>query len=161
MKYNQSSNNNLDICRTEPQKSDVKIYEDYCELSIFSKGTLTKPTVAQSIANVKKSFPTLETGFYEVLSQRVTELGFTDERLQAAVKNVIDTCIYPQPTIAQFISYDRNMKLFTYQQMLKMLNDNENVFKSYSSVRIFADQVQPLYASNNDIVRYGLERWNK
>ena len=53
------------------------------------------------------------------------------------------------------------MKLFTYQQMLKMLNDNENVFKSYSSVRIFADQVQPLYASNNDIVRYGLERWNK
>lgn len=54
---------------------------------------------------IKKSFPSLEAEFYDILCDRLKENEVTDNELTEAVNHVIDTCIYPTPTIAQFITY--------------------------------------------------------
>lgn len=57
---------------------------------------------------VSQAFPTLPEPFYDLLCERIKEHGFTDERLKKSVNYVIDHCIYPTPTIAQFISFDKD-----------------------------------------------------
>ncbi len=46
------------------------------EISVY-KGSLTTPAVIASIARIKKSFPTLPIGFYEILSERLKENHLT------------------------------------------------------------------------------------
>ena len=76
------------------------------------RGPLTSLAIVNYIALIKKAFPALPLGFYDVLTDRLTEHGFCDDRFRDAVIHVIDTCPYPTPTIANFISYDKKIPCF-------------------------------------------------
>jgi hypothetical protein len=58
------------------------------------------------MSRIKKAFPTLPVEFYDILCERLKAKGFTDERLLATVNGVIDTCKYPTPTVAHFMTFD-------------------------------------------------------
>lgn len=109
---------------------------------------------------IRNSFPNLEDGFYEILQERLKDKGFTDKKLNEAVNHVIDNCIYPTPTIANFLSFDKHIKLYTYEQMLK-LNDelSGQAFKFYRPISINNSE-KPMYANKNDIKKYNLIKWN-
>ena len=77
-------------------------------VSIY-KGVLTTQGIIEGVAIIKKSFPSLPVDFYDILIDRLKANGFNDDRLKAAVVHVIDTCVYPTPTIANFISYDKKI----------------------------------------------------
>ena len=67
----------------------------------------------------------------------VLQNGFSDERFTDAVNHVIANCIYPTPTIAQFISYDRTERLYTHSEMVEMVNaGNKNAFKQLTKIEI-------------------------
>jgi hypothetical protein len=106
------------------------------------------------------AFPTLPKGFYDILADRIKENGFCDDRLNDSINHVIDNCIYPQPTIAQFISYDKKVKLYNHNDIVKMLTDNPDSFKSYRPVKVNKLN-RPMYTHINDIEMYGLELWDK
>ena len=90
------------------------------EMSIY-RGELTKICLGESIMKLKQTFPSLPNDFYDVFSDRITDNKFNNDRLKASINHVIDNCVYPVPTIAQFISFDKHIKLYTYQDMMKML----------------------------------------
>jgi hypothetical protein len=73
------------------------------------KGELTTQGIIEGVSVIKKSFPSLPIDFYDVLIDRLSANGIGDDRFRNAVVHVIDTCIYPTPTIAQFISYDKRI----------------------------------------------------
>lgn len=127
-------------------------------MSIY-KGNLTTQFVIESVSKIKKSFPGLTKEFFDVFSERIKENKFTDSRLQDAINHVIDNCIYPTPSIAQFISYDKRIKLYTYHDIVRMQDQTQHAFKSYRPVKIFGLN-KPMYASENDIINYNLERWD-
>jgi len=122
---------------------------------------LTPRNTAVMIKKIQQTFPTLPEGFYAVLMDRIKANDFTDQRLKDAVTHVVDNCIYPTPTIAQFVSFDRRMKLYTYNQVLK-LNDEllGKAFEFYRSVRI-GNNEKPIYAHANDIKEFNLTLWKK
>jgi len=66
---------------------------------------------------IKKAFPSLSGDFYDILCERIKENNFSDKELINAINHVIDTCIYPVPTIANFIlfkhedSVERDLRL--------------------------------------------------
>lgn len=128
-------------------------------LSIY-QGVLDERGIAQASKKIEGAFPNLESGFYQVFFDRIKMHGFTNERLLDAIDHVIDTCEYPNPTIAKFISYDQKIQLFTYDQMIKKSHEMQGIFKLYSSVQI-ADLKSPLWASNQDIEKYKLKRFRK
>jgi hypothetical protein len=66
------------------------------------------PILTSNIAKIKKAFPALPVEFYDILCEKIKEHNFTDHRLVKAVNHVIDSCIYPTPTIAQFITFDKD-----------------------------------------------------
>jgi len=92
--------------------------------------------------------------FYEVLDERFADNKFTDERLRDAVNHVIDTCIFPTPTIAQFISFDRRYKVFTGEEMLKKMDEQgAEIRKCYQVL----DVPELVYVHMNDVKKYNLK----
>ena len=123
------------------------------ELSIYT-GKLTLPVIARGMAKIKKSFPGLPEGFYEVFAERLKANGFTDERLNDAITHVIDTCIYPTPTIAQFISFDKRVKTYSYHQLVNLIEDGDNM-NNYQSFK-FKDRPIRVWIHKNDVAMYNI-----
>jgi hypothetical protein len=131
----------------QPQSSELSK-----EISIY-KGDLTQRTVVQNIAIIKKSFPALPIGFYDVFIDRIKANGFNDARLNDAVTHVIDNCVYPTPTIAQFISFDRKIKTYTYSEYCKFCD--EGLGNLYEPV-VLQGRSKPVWIHVNDIEQYKL-----
>lgn len=124
------------------------------EVSIYT-GPLTPKVIFECVAKAKTAFPALTADFFEILSQRIRENGFTDDRLRDAVAHVIDTCPYPTPTIANFISFDRTFKVLTYDQMLKYNDEHPGVWELYKPVK-FPDRKNPVFVHQDDVEKYNL-----
>ena len=121
---------------------------------------LTAENTTLNMVKIQKVFPALNKEFYDIFQERLKDKGFTDKKLNDAVNNVIDTCIYPTPTIANFLRYDRNIKLYSYEQMIKLNNEYAGqAFKYFRPVKI--DNLEkPMYASKTDIEKYDLIKWD-
>lgn len=95
---------------------------DQYEISLYTDELTTKGIVS-NIKRIKLAFPQLESGFYDVLTDMVRDDKFTDQRFKDAVDHVIRTCVYPQPTIAQFLSFDKKLKINSYNDMCKLVEE--------------------------------------
>lgn len=104
-------------------------------ISVYS-GELTKENLVACITSIKASFPALPVEFYTILSRRVKDSGFCDERLKDAVNHVIDNCIYPTPTIAQFISFDKKKRLYTYSEVVNLVTSSQATFEDFEIIEI-------------------------
>lgn len=130
------------------------------DISIY-KGELTQKNIVSNVAIIKKSFPSLPTGFYDVLIDRLKANEFSDQRLNDAVNHVIDTCIYPTPTIANFISFDKKIKTYTYNQVIDMLDEGDDkAFDHYKPVK-FNNLPALVWVHINDIAQYKLTIFEK
>jgi hypothetical protein len=126
------------------------------EISLYS-GMLNTECVIENIKKVKKSFPSLLAGFYDVFSDRIKENRFSDSRLNDAVNHVIDNCIYPTPTIAQFISFDKRIKVYKYPEIVQMVEDGDpNAFSRYKRI-VMKGLPEAVWVHVNDIAKYNLK----
>jgi len=108
------------------------------------------------VARIKNAFPALPNGFYDVFTDMIKDYGFCDSRLTDAVRNVIATCVYPTPTIANFISWDRTFKVFTYEEMLKKSSEFGNeIWTSYRAVQ-FKNRAKKVWVHIDDAKMYNL-----
>jgi len=123
------------------------------ELSVY-RGALTTSCVIQNTVKIKNAFPSLPEGFYEIFSERILDSGFTDDRLNDSVNNVIDTCVYPVPTLAQFLSFDKRVKVFKYYDIVKMVDDGDlKAFDRYKRV-VMEGLPEAVWIHVNDIAKY-------
>ena len=77
--------------------------------SLQKTSQLTAIVLSRSVDKIKKAFPSLPIGFYDVFCDRLKHYEFTDDRLLKSVNYVIDNCLYPTPTIANFIIADKEI----------------------------------------------------
>lgn len=125
------------------------------EISIYN-GNLTAQCLVNNIAIIKKSFPSLPIEFYDVFMDRIKANKFNDDRLNDAVAHVIDNCVYPTPTIAQFISFDKKIKVYKYPEIVKMVEDGDpNAFDRYKRI-VINGLPEPVWIHVNDIAFYNL-----
>ena len=104
------------LSNVEPPKSET-------EVSVYGKGKVTSNCLALGIVKLKRAFPKLNEGWYLILEEMLDEERFTDQRLNDAINNLIKTCAYPEPTIANILSYDKKAKFWTYDEALAYSND--------------------------------------
>lgn len=116
---------------TIPDSNSISVY----------KGELTKDEIGRQTARIIKSFPKIPMSIVDILKDRFIENNFNDERMIAAVNNVIDN--YEGwdkiPNIANFIQFDRKVKIHSYTDFLEITRDmdsstrtawqNERVYK--------------------------------
>jgi hypothetical protein len=70
---------------------------------------ITKNTT-ERLFRIKDAFPTLPKEFYDVLCERFVANKFSEEDMVKSIAHVIDTCKYPTPTVAHFISFNEGKK---------------------------------------------------
>jgi len=141
--------------KLSPTNSALISRNDY-SVSIYN-GELTTQGIIEQVKKLKKAFPALPAGFYDVLTDRIKELKISDARLTDAVNHVIDTCMYPTPTIANIISWDVKIKLLTYDDMIDMVqHSGPVVWDNYKAVEPPRDVPVRVYAHVNDIERFNL-----
>lgn len=142
--------------QVQPQYSLINNNEGNLSLSTYT-GELTKKTIDESLMRIKFAFSDLPIEFYLILQERVKSHNFSDSRLLDAVNNVIDNCIYPKPTIAQFISFDRRIQVYTHDQMTKKMSEyGQEIWNSYKAVKLDG-MIKPVWIHVNDIERYKIE----
>lgn len=93
------------------------------QLSIYAKGKVSAECLAKNIVKLKMAFPKLPGGWYSILEEMLDDEQFSNDRLNDAVKNLIKVCQYPEPTVANLLSYDKKIKLYTYENLLSMSNE--------------------------------------
>lgn len=126
------------------------------EISLYS-GELTPRALLECSVKVQKAFPALTPGFFEVFGDMLKINNFSDNRLKDAVDHVISNCIYPTPTIAQFISWDKRVKVYKYPEVLQMLEDGDpGAFNRYQRI-VVKDLPEPVYIHVNDIAKYNIK----
>jgi hypothetical protein len=126
------------------------------EISLY-EGKLGARCLVDSIATIQKAFPSLPIGFFDVFTDRLADNGFSDDRLKDAVRHVIDTCIYPTPTIAQFISFDKKIKIYKYPEIVQMVDDGDsNAFRRYKRI-IMKGLPEAVWIHINDIAKYNIK----
>lgn len=114
----------------------IKTVNNELHLSLY-QGELTHEVLNKSAARIKAAFPNLKPEFFMLLNEMLIKQGFSDQRLIDAVDHVISNCIYPTPTIAQFLSFDKTERLYSYNEMLKIVNDGDvKAFSKHESVEI-------------------------
>jgi len=85
-------------------------------ISVYT-GELTTQCIIGQVKRLKAAFPNSPASMYDILMERVKANGFTDDRLRAAVDDLIDTFKYPVPSIADIISFDKRVKFHTYKEV--------------------------------------------
>lgn len=101
------------------------------------------------------AFPSLENHFTDLLTESLFRNNFTDDRFNDAVNYVIDNCRYPKPSIADFVGYDKKIKLLTHADMVNGSLD----FNRHKKVRISANQEKPFYVRDLDFELNNFENW--
>jgi hypothetical protein len=134
----------------------IKIEGDHCTTSLYT-GELTTQCIIDQVKAIKKAFPSLPAGFYDVLTDRINEHKFNDERLRDAVNHIIDTCIYPHPSIAGIISWDKRINVYTYHQIIDLVNiHGKKIWDEYKRVDIHGRSGK-YFAHIIDIDKYNLK----
>lgn len=106
-----------------------------------------------------KVFPKFA-GTISILKERLKANGFNDERLKAAVNHVIDTYtgFGKEPNIADFIQYDKKVKVYTYNEIIAMEGSGDK-FARFTKVNVGLDK--PRYALTEEVEFYQLLKWSK
>lgn len=96
--------------------------------------------------------------YFDLLRERLDAHGFSDERLRDAVNYVIDNFKWSSPpAIANFISFDRTFKIYTYEEIMKKANEfGQEVWNNYKAVK-FRGRPKKVWVHVNDIELYGLK----
>ncbi len=92
------------------------------ELSLYDDALATPAEIENECTRLRVAYPNIQREFLVVLIQRVVAKGFTKGRLIDSIDNLIDNFKYPHPTVADVISWDRKIKLYSHQEVVDGLS---------------------------------------
>jgi hypothetical protein len=91
------------------------------EVSLYGGGPAKPAEIATQIIKLHLAFPKMEKDFFNLLSERIVANGFTSGRLKDAFDYVIDNFHYRELTIADIISFDKRVKLYSHDEVYSMV----------------------------------------
>ena len=91
-------------------------------MSIYHKGKkATQEQLTRNIAKLEMAFPKMHGEFFKILLERLDANNFSNKRLENAVNYVIDKFQYKELNVADVISWDRKINIYTYSQICNLI----------------------------------------
>lgn len=122
-------------------------------ISLYSNRGLSADCLVFQTARILKIFPKFPLGMLEELKNAFAENGFDDDRMRDAINHVRDT--YEGwdklPNIANFISFDKRVKVFNYKQSIEIGHQYLDMIDTGIN--------KPLWAYKEDVLKYKLKLW--
>ena len=123
------------------EKNEISIYKD----------SLTRNHVKAECLKIRTAFPSLEKHFTDLLTEALVRNNFTNQRFTDAKNYVIDNHVYPKPSIAEFISYDKKVKTYTHKEACEVGMEYLQSTDVGIGVCVWTDK--------QDFKNYGLKEW--
>ncbi len=73
----------------------------------------------------------MESSFFNVLAERIIANGFTGKRLKDAVNYILDNFKYKELVISDIIRFDKQVKLYTYNEVCYLVTKNQASFSDF------------------------------
>lgn len=106
------------------------------EISIYSGPVATQVEIKSEVKKLMAAFPQVSNDFLIVLVERMIDKKFTKERVKEAINHVIDTNPYQRPSIADIISFDRKIKVYTYSEISAKCYPGYSAFDHFEKIDI-------------------------
>ena len=106
------------------------------EISIYSGPVATQTEIKSEVRKLMAAFPQVSNDFLIVLIERMIDKKFTKERIKEAINHVIDTNPYQRPSIADIISFDRKIKVYTYSEISSKCYPGYSAFDHFEKIEI-------------------------
>jgi len=103
-------------------------------LSLYSDTCATPDNIAKAIKRLRSAFPKMGNGFFDILYERLVKNGFTGQRLEDAVNHVIDSFQYKELNVADVVSFDKRVRLYTYTQICDEIANGRATTDDYERV---------------------------
>lgn len=104
----------LAITNNSEKSQVVRMNNGSSGLSLYKAGELSPECIVQNQLRLSAAFPRMGENFFNLLTERLIEREFSDERLTDAINHLIDNFQYKELSIADVIRFDRVKKLYTY-----------------------------------------------
>jgi len=107
-------------------------------LSVYDDELIDERDVVKNIMRIRKSFPDLHDGFYEIISEMVFKLRFTKKQLEDAADNLIINFRYGrEPNPAEILSWDKKIRLYSWNEIADICDkENSSVWDKFQKVKI-------------------------
>lgn len=135
------------------------------EISVYQGGELTERAMVEETSKILVAFPKMEPQMINLLRERFKANGFNDERLRDAVNYVIDNYRgYDKlPSIADFISYDKKVRIYTRSELLEKHKDAYYYGAKYDPIANEYELInyngKPRYVRKEDFIKHKLKKW--
>lgn len=115
--------------------------EDKTYRSLYRDELADEADIRNAVMTLSSAFPLEDkeerARFFALLCSRMKANGFTKQRMQDAVNYLVDNFRYKQINIADVITYDRRVRLYTYQEYCSAVYRNKNLsddFEFYAKI---------------------------
>ena len=105
-------------------------------VSIYTREAMTEQGIAAAVVKVRAAFPNLGKPFADSLVQAFKRNEFNDQRAMDAIHHVIDTCEYPEPTVARFISFDRVTRLYSHSEVVNEVQNQKATWVDFQATKV-------------------------
>lgn len=113
----------------------VKFDDAGAYTSIYKDEIASPSEIKNAVAMLSAAFPMdnkeEQARFYALLTSRIAANNFTSKRLADAIGNLIDNHPYKTIKIADVISYDKKIKLYSYNEYCREVGKFENAHKDF------------------------------
>lgn len=103
---------------------------------MYSGEVATKEQVMSDSKKLIAAFPEVSIDFVILLTERLIDNQFTAQRVKDAINNIIDNSPYKRPSIADIISFDRKMKLYSYEEVQAKCAPGYSAFDHFKRIII-------------------------
>ena len=107
------------------------------EISIYEGDPATREQITTEAKKLIAAFPEISNDFLILLIDRITDNNFTADRVRDAINNIIDVSPYKRPAIADIISFDRKIKLFTYEEISAKCAPGYPAFEKFDRIDFY------------------------
>lgn len=131
------------------------------ELVIYTDNKLDADAGERLFLRLVAAFPKMTETTATLIIERMADNGFSRNRAIDAVHHVIDT--YDGwdkvPNIANFIQFDRRIKLLTYAEITSGTNQGALSWDDYQPVDVGLDK--PRWARIEDVRKHQIKQWQQ
>lgn len=124
-------------------------------MSVFMGNKASDVQIANTVKKLAVAFPDMKPDFFNLLVEQIDKSGFTSQRLDYALNNLLNTFHYKQLTIADLMSIDVKCKVYSYNEMCTQIGKNGGTGHDYSKIW-FGDAKLPHWVLTIDKQRYNL-----
>lgn len=121
--------------------------------------------VIRETEKILVAFPKIEPQMILLLRDRFKANGFDDKRMTDSINHVIDTysCWDKLPAIADFVSFDIKVKIYTYWELREKYKDRYYPGATYDPIVAEYERIdfrgRECWAKKEDVKQFNLQRF--